>query len=92
MKNITVTIDDETYRLSRVKAAEAGTTVTGMVRAYLAALSQCESLEAMSERERFERLRRLQEVTIAEIFARGGGLRAADNLPREALYDRDALR
>ena len=29
---------------------------------------------------------------IRDITARGGGLRMADNLPRDALYDRDALR
>ncbi len=32
MKNITLSIDDETYRLSRIKAAEAGTSVSALVR------------------------------------------------------------
>ena len=35
MKYITVSVDDEIYRLSRVKAAEAGTSVAGLVRSYL---------------------------------------------------------
>lgn len=35
MKNITVSVDDETYRLARVKAAERGTSVSAMVREYL---------------------------------------------------------
>ena len=33
----------------------------------------------------------LDEV-LADITANGGGLDMADNLPREALYDRNALR
>ena len=41
---------------------------------------------------RFERLRKLQDATLAEIRAKGSEFRAADNLTREALYDRDALR
>ena len=41
---------------------------------------------------RFERLRRLQDAILAKIQASGSEFRAADNLPREALYDRDALR
>ena len=39
MKNITVTIDDETYREARVLAAEQGDTVTGLVRAFLVQLT-----------------------------------------------------
>ena len=39
-----------------------------------------------------ERRSRLLDEVIGEITADGGGLRMADNLPRESLYDRDALR
>ena len=35
MKYITVSVEDEIYRLSPVKAAEAGTSVAGLVRSYL---------------------------------------------------------
>ena len=42
--------------------------------------------------ERFERLKRLQDETLEAIWARGGGLSAADNLSRDELHDRDALR
>ena len=87
MKNITLSIDDETYRLSRIKAAEAGTSVSALVRNYLADLVQ----GGMPE-PRFERLMRLQEEVQDEIDAGGGGLHVIDNLPREALHDRDALR
>ena len=38
------------------------------------------------------RRRRLLNEVFADFDARGVGLRMADNLPRSALYDRDALR
>ena len=40
----------------------------------------------------FQRRRRLMFEVLEAVHARGCGLRMADNLPREALYDRDALR
>ena len=86
-KNITVSIDEEIYRLSRIRAAEAGTTVTGLVRDYLTELVQGRTVET-----RFDRLQKLQDDTLAAIRARGGGLQVADNHPREALHQRDALR
>ena len=87
MKNITVSVDEETYRLSRVRAAERGTSVSALVRGYLVALVQGKVIET-----EFDRLRRLQDETLAAIRARGGGLRTAENLPRGALHQRDALR
>ena len=39
-----------------------------------------------------QRRRRLLKEVIEDITARGGGLRMEENLPREALYDRNALR
>lgn len=84
MKNITVSVDDETYRRSRVKAAEAGTSVSALVRSFLIALGQGDS--------DFDRLHRLQQATLEQIRARQAGLRAADNLSRDALHTRDALR
>ncbi len=95
MKNITVSVDEETYRLSRVKAAERGTSVSALVRGYLKTLireqadgprASEQGIETESER------RRLLNEVLADFDARGVGLRMADNLPREALYDRDALR
>ena len=66
MKNITVSVDEETYRLSRVRAAERGTSVSALVRAYLVALVQGRVIET-----EFDRLRRLQDETLAAIRARG---------------------
>ncbi|MES2661483.1 MAG: DUF6364 family protein [Verrucomicrobiota bacterium] len=36
MKNITLKIDDETYRKARVRAAQQGTSVSAMVKEFLA--------------------------------------------------------
>ncbi len=87
VKNITVSVDDETYRHSRIKAAEAGTSVSALVRAFLMALAQ----EKVAEPE-FDRLQRLQEETLAGIRARGAGLRAADNSTRDTSHERDTIR
>ncbi len=87
MKNITVSVDEETYRLSRIKAAEDGTSVSALVRGFLTEL-----VRGSDPDSRFDRLQRLQDETLAAIRARGAGLRAGDNLSRETLYDRDALR
>lgn len=40
MKNITLSVDDETYRQARIQAAEQGTTVSALVRNYLGTLSR----------------------------------------------------
>ena len=40
----------------------------------------------------FARLAAEEQRLRERLFAAGKGLRAADNLPREALHDRDALR
>ena len=86
MKNITVSVDEETYGLSRIKAAECGTSVSALIRTYLVALVQGHTPET-----EFGRLRTLQDETLDAIRARGGGLRTVDNLPRGALYERNAL-
>lgn len=85
MKNITVSVDEETYRRSRIKAAEAGTSVSALVRSFLVALGQGQAADS-----EFDRLQRLQQATLESIRARGGGLHAADNLPRDSLHERGA--
>lgn len=87
MKNITVSVDEETYRRARVKAAQAGTSVSALVRSFLATLNQTPDLET-----EFDRLRRLQHETLRGIKERGGGLCSRDNIDREALHERDAFR
>ena len=92
MKNITVSVDEETHRLARIRAAELDTSVSALVRDYLKNLAADRSggsagngpvVEAEAERRR----RRLREV-IEDIRAASPGFRAADNLSREELYDR----
>ena len=82
MKNITVSVDDETYRLARIRAAEMGTSVSAMVREYLKGLTGPNNNTSK---------RTLREI-VADIHARGGGIDPAQNLSREELYDRNALR
>lgn len=76
MKNITVSVDDETYRRARIKAAEQDTSVSALVRKFLTEMAGAET--------EFERLKREEK----EIRAGIKGFSAADRLPRDALYDR----
>ena len=87
MKNITVSVDEETYRNARIRAAEADTSVSALVRSFLVRLAQGQAGDLD-----FDRLLRLQEETLAAIRARGGGLHSRGNMDRDTLHDRDALR
>ena len=89
MKNITVTVDDETYRSARIRAAELDTSVSAMVREYLRLLSVRQLEDARSETAGQRRDRLLREV-IQDFDARGMALRVADQLSREELFDRAA--
>ena len=80
MKNITVSVDDETYRKARIKAAELETSVSALVRDYLAKLARQESAQ-----ERFERLKREEAELRTQVPK---GFSAADRLSREEIYDR----
>ena len=87
MKNITVAVDDETYRSARIRAAELDTTVSALVREYLRLLSVRQDEESRAETVPERRGRLLREV-VADFDARGLALRVADNLSREELYER----
>ena len=76
MKNITVTVDDETYRAARIKAAEQDTSVSALVKRFLTELAGGES--------NTERLRR-EERALRERIAT---FRAADRIPRDDLHRR----
>ncbi len=78
MKNITVSLDDDTYRRARIVAAQRDTSVSALVKRYLTELTAGES-----ESERLKREERALRERI-EAF------RAADRLPRDALHDRGA--
>ncbi len=89
MRNITVSIDEETHRLARIRAAELDTSVSALVRGYLKSLASREGAEpalALSS-ETSRKRSRLREL-IEGITANDGGLRMTENLSREELYDR----
>lgn len=50
MKNITLKIDDETYRKARVRAAKEGTSVSAVVREYLGAFAAGDTDDAHAQR------------------------------------------
>jgi hypothetical protein len=52
MKNITLTIDEETLKAARIYAAEHDTTVSALVRQYLANLARTRSESSAAERAR----------------------------------------
>jgi hypothetical protein len=77
MKNITVSVDDETYRRARVKAAEQDTSVSALVKRFLSELASGES-----DNERLKREER-------EIRARIHGFSAGDRLSRDEAHERE---
>ena len=91
MKTISVSVDDETHRQARIRAAQTGTTVSAMMRDLLTTLLQTPLEQGSAETEPQRRARLLDEVM--ERFEREGiGLNAKERLSREELYDRDASR
>ena len=76
MKNITVAVDDETYRRARMKAAELDTSVSALVKRYLVELAGGES--------EFERLEKLEHMLRDRITS----FRASDRLSRAELHER----
>ena len=91
MRNITVSVDDETHRRARIRAAELDTSVSALVRTYLRNLAADSSREGRAPARDVAppaelRRRDLDEV-LADFDARGVGLRSSDNLSRDELYD-----
>lgn len=76
MKNITVTVDEDTYRRARIAAAERDTSVSALVKSYLRLLAAQET-----ETERLKR----QE---AEIRERIGHFTASPRLSRDDVHRR----
>ena len=76
MKNITVSLDDETYRRARMIAAQRDTSVSALVKRFLTELASGES--------EFERLRREEQALRERIT----NFSASDRLSRDELYDR----
>jgi len=76
MKNITVSVDDDTYRRARVKAAERDTSVSALVKRFLADLAETET-----EAERLKRRERELRASIRSFCA-------GDRLSRDDLHER----
>ena len=76
MKNVTVSLDDETWRKARITAAEANTSVSALVKRFLDELGSGET--------EFERLKREERTLRAGIK----GFSAGDNLTRNELHER----
>ena len=76
MKNITVSVSDDVYRMARIRAAELGKSVSALV---------AEFLDSLSERETaFSRLEAKQRRVQGEISR----FRARDRLSRDEVHDR----
>lgn len=79
MKNITVSVPDDVYRAARIRAAEEGRSVSGMVATYLRSLSDDDA--------EFSRLEAQQRRIQSQITR----FRAMDRLTRDEVHER-ALR
>ena len=77
MRNVTVSLDDETYRRARVIAAERDTSVSALVKQFL--------IELASEESENQRLKREERALRERITA----FRASDQLPREDVHRRE---
>lgn len=87
MKNLTVTLDDETYRNARVAAASDDTSVTAVVRDFLRRYGDSK-VGGETPEARFERLWKRQQA-LREQFK---GFSAASRLSRDDLYNRSIKR
>jgi len=76
VKNITVSVDDEVYHKARIRAAEAQTSVSALVRDYLIQLAGREDAN--------RRLQELQRRTLKKIKK----FRAGGRLDRDKVHDR----
>jgi plasmid stability protein len=84
MKNVTVSLDDATYRAARMKAAEAGRSLSALVREFLQQLGSGET--------EFERLHREELELRQKLLQQPTGFSASDRLSRDELYDRARAR
>ena len=91
MKDIIISVDDETYRYYQRNADVAGISVEEWVTSRIAGVTP--PLTSSKEVERLrETWNRTQANIDARAKARGDELRTARKLTREELHDRDALR
>ncbi|HMP72301.1 MAG TPA: DUF6364 family protein [Kiritimatiellia bacterium] len=80
MKNITIALDDQTYRKARIVAAQRDASVSALVKKYLLSLTE----ESPPPRD----LKQEQETLLDAIWQKHPGFTAAENQAREALHER----
>lgn len=91
MKNVSVSVDDETHRRLRIMAAEQGTSVSAMIRNQMVRLLEPARQATSGETESEKHRRELREIT-EEFRQQGIGISMSENLTREELYQRNAAR
>lgn len=84
MKNVTVSLDDDTYRNAKRWAVEHDRSLSSVVREVLQTYGAQES--------EFDRLKRQQDELFATLDARGGGVDASERWTREEVNDRALMR
>ena len=89
MKNITVSVDEDTHRLARIRAAELDTSVSALVRQFLRSLAESNPLVSIpavpNQKGTDIELRPLAlDEVLADFDARGVGV--SERLTREELY------
>lgn len=52
MKNVTIALDDETHRRARIRAAEMGTSLSALVKAYLSSLGDSDAPATVAQEVR----------------------------------------
>lgn len=80
MKNVTVSLDDATYRSARMRAAEAGRSLSALVREFLQELGSGES--------EFERLHKKELELRKTLMEKPTGFRASERMSRDEVHDR----
>jgi len=70
VKNITVSVDDDTYRRARMKAAEQDTSVSALVRRFLNELASGESKAERLKREELELRARITDFSAGDRVSR----------------------
>jgi hypothetical protein len=75
MKNLTVSLDDETYRIARSRASAMGTSVSALVKNYLIGLGADEAVF---------------QLATGRAHELGGQIHAHDQAAGYQVYDREA--
>lgn len=86
MKNVTITLDDETHRAARIRAAEMGTSLSAMVKQYLQGLAEAPSPSGVREMQMSYKSEAAQAVPASAeppYFVDGKWVYTKDGKPRQ---------